>query len=92
MGLEGNIDIISISAVIQQWGWNDQLEAAKKVSRLHQIRFPGGGPPNWQRRGKAGDKQIPTTISVKTRSSVLHQDVRSCWCCYRHDWEDRGVG
>jgi hypothetical protein len=31
MKLRGNVDIISISAVLHQWGWNEQLEAAKKL-------------------------------------------------------------
>jgi hypothetical protein len=29
--LKGNVDVISISAVPRQWGWNEQLEAAKKL-------------------------------------------------------------
>ncbi|KAJ5807088.1 hypothetical protein N7474_010680 [Penicillium riverlandense] len=29
--LKGRVDIISISAVMHQWGWKDQLEAAKKL-------------------------------------------------------------
>lgn len=30
-GLKGRMDIISISAVMHQWNWKDQVEAAKKL-------------------------------------------------------------
>lgn len=61
LALRGRVDIISISAVMHQWAWKDQLEAAKKLVAFAK---PGALVLGYQIGNVEGKQVMSRTLQV----------------------------